>query len=263
MSGMVVKIGGAGVDSPHESGALWRALERAHAASAGRLVLVHGGGRAVDEHLARLGIVSERREGIRITSAAEIGEVVAVLAGRVNKAVVGAIHATTALRAVGLCLGDGRMLESAKNDGFGFDPGRVGRVVGGEAAVVTLLMREGYLPVLSTIGLDAGGRALNINGDEGAAGLARALGARSLVLLTDVAGVKDEAGRVMPMLRAGEIAGLVERGVIHGGMIPKVRAAAEAARAAGVPATIAGWGDPEDLVRLARGEAVGTRVVAE
>ncbi|MFN0134103.1 MAG: acetylglutamate kinase, partial [Phycisphaerales bacterium] len=238
-------------------------LAEASRACGGELALVHGGGRAVDLHLARLGISSERREGIRITTEEQIDEIVGVLAGRVNKALVGAIQAATALRAVGLCLGDGRLLESVKHDGFAFDPGRVGRVSGGDAALVSLLMRSGYLPVLSTIGLDAAGRALNINGDDGAAGLARALSARALVLLTDVPGVLDAERRLIARLPAGEIAGLVERGVIHGGMIPKVRAAVEAARAARIPATIASWNDPDDLARLARGEPVGTLVMPD
>lgn len=258
---LILKIGGAGVDEPAKASGLWRALAEAHAALHGKLILVHGGGRAVDAHLDRLGLPTQRRDGIRITPDDQIGEIVAVLAGRVNKAVVGAIHAATELRAVGLCLGDGRAISSIKAEHYGFDPGRVGVVTGGRPELLNALMSGGFLLVLCTIGLDDDGRPLNINGDDGAAGVAAVVGARGLVLLTDVAGILDEGGALIPEVTGPQIADLIARGTINGGMIPKATAAVRAADAAGAPAIIASWNNPADLVRIARGESAGTRVL--
>jgi acetylglutamate kinase len=263
MSGgpLVIKIGGAGVDEPLKAAGLWAALAEAHAALGGKLILVHGGGRAVDQHLDRLKLPSERREGIRLTPDTHIDEIVAVLAGRVNKALVGAIQATTSLRAVGLCLGDGVSVATIKAEHYSFDPGRVGSVTGGDPDLLNALMAADFLPVLCTIGLDDDGRPLNINGDDGAAGVAAVVGGRGLVLLTDVAGILDGTGRLISQITGPEITALINSGVIHGGMIPKAAAAARAATAARAPATIASWNNPADLVRIARGEPAGTRVL--
>lgn len=271
---LIIKIGGAGVDTPSTQSELWHAVLRAHAMLRGQLVLVHGGGRAVDAHLDRLGFTTERREGLRLTPPEQMPEITAVLAGKVNKALVGAINAAArttpmvatsnslpAAPAVGLCLGDGNLAPTVKRDDLSFDPGRVGRVAtahGGGSLLVTL-MRGGYLPVLCSIGLDDHGEALNVNADDAAAGIAQLLSAQGLVLLTDVPAVLDEQKRPIASLSHAKAEDLIARGVISGGMIPKVRAALAAARAAGAPAFIASWNQPGDLVRLAAGEAIGTR----
>ncbi len=258
---LVVKIGGAGVDAPEKATALWDALKRAHALLGGQLVLVHGGGRAVDAHLDRLGFKSERRDGIRITPPEQVAEIAAVLAGRINKSLVGAIQAR-GLKAVGLCLGDGMALKTVKADQYPFDPGCVGRIAGGDPQLLRALMAAGILPVLCSIGLDDAGGFLNVNADDAAAGVASVLGARGLVLLTDVAGILDDKGQRIARITPAEISRLIERGIIHGGMIPKATAAARAAASAGAAATIASWNEPEDLIRLARGESAGTQVSA-
>lgn len=261
MSGpLVIKIGGAGVDAPDQAGALWEALRQAHAALNGQLLLVHGGGRAVDAHLDRLGFATDRRDGIRITPPNQIAEIAAVLAGRVNKALVGAIQAR-GLKAVGLCLGDGGAARTVKAHQYPFDPGCVGRIDGGDPSLLQTLMREGYLPVLCSIGLDAAGSFLNVNADDAAAGIAGLLKARGLVLLTDVPGILDERGVRLARVGPSDITRLIEQGVIKGGMIPKATAAARAAAMARSSATIASWNQPDDLVRLARGEKVGTEVM--
>ncbi|MCC6660924.1 MAG: acetylglutamate kinase [Phycisphaerales bacterium] len=257
---MVVKIGGAALDDAARASELWRALAETHAATGGRLIVVHGGGRAVDEHLARLGMVSERREGIRITPREQIDEIVGVLAGRVNKAVVGALHAA-GVPAVGLCLGDGGISRTARATGYSFDPGFVGEIRGGDPRLLTLLIGAGFPPVVSSIGLDEQGRPLNVNADDAAAGLARIVGASRLVLMTDVPGILGADRRLIARLTPREVEGLIDRGVVSGGMIPKARAAARAAEASGSPCTICSWNAPGDLIRLARGEPAGTSVV--
>jgi len=266
---LVIKIGGAGVDAPREQGALWRAVLEAHRVLDGQLVLVHGGGRAVDAHLDRLGLMSDRIEGLRITPVEHMPEIVAVLAGRVNKALVGAINAAArtnaigaqANPAIGLSLGDAQLLPTTvTRSPAGADLGRVGRVLPRESPLLRLLLQNRYLPVLCSVGLDEAGEALNVNADDAAAGLAQALSARALVLLTDVPAVLDEHKKPIASLDHPAIESLITRATISGGMIPKVRAALAAARAANAPAYIASWNQPDDLVRLARGEPVGTRI---
>lgn len=260
MNPLIIKIGGAGVDDPYNAAPLWKALKEAHAALKGELILIHGGGRAVDQHLDRLAVKTERREGIRITPPETMPEITAVLCGRVNKALVGAIQ-SVGLPAVGLCLGDGLgSINSTKTDEFNFDPGRVGKVTGGNGRILSTLIAAGFLPVLSTIGLDADGHTLNINADDAAAGVARIMNARGVVLLTDVPGILDAKKQLIPRVDAVGIASLINDGVIAGGMIPKAKAALAAAKLAGTPATIASWNNPQDLVAIARGQRIGTQV---
>lgn len=254
----VVKIGGTALEKQSSEPELWRALLALH--HAGGLVLVHGGGKAVDAHLDRLGFTTERKEGIRITPAEQIDEIAAVLAGRVNKSLVGTINAHGG-RAVGLCLGDGGAIETRKTTRYAFDPGMVGDVTGGKGRLLRLLLADGYLPVMSSIGLDEGGRFLNVNADDAAAGVAKAIGAKRLVLLTDVPGILGGDGKVIPEVNAAAIEALIETGVVKGGMIPKVRAALAAAESTRAPVTVLNGNDPGMVVAWAGGAAAGTRIV--
>jgi len=245
---------------------VWSAVAAAHrkAVAAGSgVVLVHGGGAQVDAHLARLGMGVERVEGRRVTPREQIGEVVAVLAGKVNTAIVGALNSAGA-RAVGLSLGDGGLTRSeaipAAEVG-GVDLGRVGRVTGGDGRLVATLVAAGYLPVVSSIGIDAAGEALNINADEAAAALAGIVGASRLVLLTDVPGVRGADGSTASTLTLDEIESMIAVGVISGGMIPKARSAAASAEASGTPTLIATWADAAVLAAMADEVPSGTLVL--
>lgn len=260
---LIVKIGGAGVDEPRgeRSAELWRAIAEAHRVLAGRLVLVHGGGRAVDAHLVRLGYRTERIAGLRVTPAEQVGEIAAVLAGRVNKSLVGALR-TAGVAACGLCLGDGGAVRCERLEIEEGDLGRVGRVVGGDGRVLRLLMDSSVLPVLCSIGLDDHGEFLNVNADDAAAGVASVLGARGLVLLTDVEGILGAGGERVERIDPRGIERMISEGTIRGGMIPKARAAAAASAAGGAPTVIASFNRPADLVRIARGELAGTVVDA-
>lgn len=256
---IVIKLGGAAVESPAGAGEVLRAMAGLCRAAPGRVVLVHGGGKAIDQHLSRLGIVSERREGLRVTGDAEIGEVVAVLAGRVNKTIVAALLAAD-VRAVGLSLGDGGLCAAERFAPGGVDLGWVGRVTGGDASLARALLAGGFVPVIAPCAFDEAGRMLNVNGDDAAAGVARVIGAELLVLLTDVAGVLDEQRRVIPRLDARGIDDLIARGVVTGGMVPKVRAALDAAQASGAATLIASWSDASVMGSLLTGAPKGTLV---
>lgn len=267
---MVIKIGGSTLEDIGALSGLWRAV--GEVARRTPLVLVHGGGKAVDALVGRLGLPVERREGLRVTPADQIGLIAGVLAGDVNKRLVGAINAAGG-RSVGLCLGDGGMVECARltrsASGAALDLGRVGEVTGGRAELARTLLDAGYLPVVSSIGIDGTGGLLNVNADDAAAALARALGATHLVLLTDVPGVKGADGRVVPTLGAGEAERLIAAGVIAGGMAVKVRSALAAA--AGLPGgegtgggrvVIMSGERADDLAAYLAGSPVGTTVTA-
>lgn len=257
---LVVKLGGAAVDDPAAGKALWDAVAALHQSEKKGVVLVHGGGAAIDRRLAALGMKSDRKEGIRITPDEHIGEVVATLNGVINPGVVAELQ-TRGVPAVGLTLADGMFAKCVKSTKFSFDPGRVGEVVGGDPRLPLSLLRTGFMPVFSSIGFDEQGLALNVNADEAAASVAWILGARGMILLTDVEGILDQRGALVPSLHADQVDNLIDAGVIGNGMIPKARGAVQAANASGAPVSIASWKDPANLLRIARGESVGTRVL--
>lgn len=260
---IVIKIGGATLEAQAQSPTLWRALVDLHNKSrqqpGGGLVLVHGGGKAVDHLLAQLGMETRRHEGLRITPPDQMDVIAGVLAGTLNKRLVGCVNAVGG-RGVGICLGDGRDLDARRLSSVrpGVDLGRVGEVTGGSAGLVRLLVQQGYLPVVACVAIDAAGDLLNVNGDDAAAAIARAIHAQALVLLTDVAGVLDAEKRLIPRLDADGIRTLAGAGVITGGMIPKLQAASQTARELGRPVTIMSGAIATDLERWARGEPVGT-----
>lgn len=263
---IVIKLGGRALDEADTRADLWDGLATLAAEAPGGLVVVHGGGGAVDAHLARLGLASERKAGLRVTPEDQIGEVVAVLRGRVNTQLVGLLNARGA-RAVGLGLSDGAACVCIKHEPDGIDLGRVGRVVtdGCHETEPGRLWRElladGFVPVICSIGLDHAGSPLNVNADDAALGVAQILHASMLVLLTDVAGILDADATLVDETDAAGIERLIESGAITGGMIPKARAAAASAEASGVPTVIASWARADRLAELARGGLVGTRVL--
>lgn len=286
MSGvLVVKVGGATLEDAEASPRLLDAI--AGLSRRGPVALVHGGGRAVDRQLARLGMETRRHEGLRITPAEQIEQIAGVLAGSENKRVVGELLAR-GVRAVGLSLGDGNAVATRRMrvEGVGgVDLGHVGELAttdaagardgegGGGANLMRVLCGHGFVPVVCSIGIDAteriaGTRLLNVNADDAAAGVARAIKASggvvdALVLLTDVAGVLDAQKRRIETLDGAAIEALVREGVVSGGMLVKVRAAHATAVAIGTPVVIASGTDAASLAALGRGMPEGTRILPE
>lgn len=263
---VVIKIGGSTLEDVGKLGALWAALVKiSHRPEACATVLVHGGGKAVDGLLKRLNLPVERRNGLRVTPPDQMELIAGVLAGTVNKQLVGAINAAGGPgwnRAVGLCVGDGGMLSCRV---MSEELGRVGEVekasvAGGGGGVLGPLLKAGYLPVVSSIGLDAAGGLLNLNADDAAAGIAGALGASRLVLLTDVPGIKGGDGVLRPTLTAPQVEAMIASGEITGGMIVKARSAVQAARGTGASVVILSGETPEALLRFLSGERAGTTI---
>lgn len=257
----VIKLGGALMDSPSALTPICQQIAAMHASQPGCVVVVHGGGKAVDRQLAALGMPTERRDGIRITPPEQVLQISGVLSGQVNAQLVASMIAA-GVRACGLRLSDAGLASCTRATHLGFDPGCVGSVHAGDPSGIRALLGAGVLPVVSSIGTSAAGELLNVNADDAAAAVASILRARGLVFLTDVPGVLAAGHGIIPELDAATIDRLVTDGTITGGMIPKVRGALETAAATGVAVTIAGWADPTILSNLLSGGVAGTRIAA-
>ena len=200
------------------------------------VVVVHGGGPQIDRELAALGVVSERIDGLRVTDERTMEVVEMVLGGRVNHAIVALINRAGG-RAVGLtghddrCLLAERVTQMRTKAGRMVDPGRVGFIKEVRPQLIQGLLKQSVIPVIAPVACDEEGRSLNVNADVVAGAVSHALGAEKLVLMTDIEGVKDAEGALIPSLTAGDIERLKTEGVISGGMIPKVDCAVEALRA--------------------------------
>ena len=192
-----------------------------------RVVLVHGGGPEINELMDRLGKKPEFVGGLRVTDKETMDIVQMVLAGKINKTLVNLLEMKGG-KAVGLSGMDGRLLQcSVKDERLGY----VGEIQKVHINPVTDLLGNGYIPVISTVGCDKSGNAYNINGDTAAAYIAGALGAKTLIMMTDIAGVlkdKDDPSTLIPEISLDELAALREDGTISGGMIPKVECCATA-----------------------------------
>jgi acetylglutamate kinase len=199
-------------------------------------VIVHGGGPQINETLKRYGIVSQFVRGMRVTDAETMAVVEMVLAGQVNQEVVGYLNQHGG-RAVGLSGKDGGLLLCEKllqevrgEDGRSemVDLGFVGNVIQVNQELIQTLEHGRFLPVIAPVGVGAQGESYNINADLVAGRVAGALKAEKLMLLTDVAGVKDKAGTLLSSIALTDVPRLVDDGTISGGMIPKVECCVDA-----------------------------------
>jgi len=185
-----------------------------------RPVIVHGGGPQIGATLERLGRQSRFVDGLRVTDDETMEVVEMVLGGSINRQIVALIQQGGG-RAIGLTGSDGGMLRVRRRD-EGADLGRVGRVVGVDPSPITAVADAGFVPVIAPIGVDDAGITYNVNADEAAGAVARALRAEKLILLTDVEGVKDARGELIQQLTVAEARKHIAEGTIREGMIPKV-----------------------------------------
>jgi acetylglutamate kinase len=200
------------------------------------VVVVHGGGPQINETLKRYGIVSEFVRGMRVTDAETMKVVEMVLTGQVNKEVVGYLNQHGG-RAVGLSGKDGtllvceKMLQAVKNDDGTVeqvDIGFVGNVVRVNQELIQTLEHGKFIPVIAPVGVGLAGESYNVNADLVAGRIAGALRAEKLMLLTDVDGVKDKAGKLLGSIALHDVPHLIDDGTISGGMIPKVECCVDA-----------------------------------
>ncbi len=198
-------------------------------------VIVHGGGPQIGRLLEQIGKESRFIEGMRVTDNETMDVVEMVLGGLINKQIVSLINRHGG-RAVGLTGKDGGLISARKlelDQGVSEkqDLGQVGEVESIDPTVVVMLDNDDFIPVIAPIGVGKDGVSYNINADLVAAELAAVLGAEKLLLLTNTPGVLDPDGNLLTGLGADETEDLIEKGIIHGGMLPKVRCALAAVRA--------------------------------
>ena len=194
-------------------------------------VVVHGGGPQIGAMLAKLGIKSEFSAGLRITDRATVEIVEMVLAGSINKQIVGFINAEGG-RAIGLCGKDGNMVTATKLVRTIVDPdsniekiidlGFVGEPSKVDTTVLDQVLGRELIPVLAPVAQGVDGETYNVNADTFAGAIAGALGAKRLLFLTDVPGVLDKDKNLIKQMKIGDIHALIADGTITGGMIPKV-----------------------------------------
>ncbi len=198
-------------------------------------VVVHGGGPMINDMLKRLDIRSDFVDGKRVSDAATVEVVEMVLSGRINKRIVQAINRQGG-KAVGLSGKDANLMVCEKDlvtverDGreVEIDLGFVGKPVEMNPEVLKNFLGSAFIPVVAPVGTGRGGETYNVNGDTAAGAIAAAMKADRLMLLTDVAGVKDADGAVLTQLSAANVRELTAAGVIAGGMIPKTQTALDA-----------------------------------
>ena len=233
---MVIKYGGNAMTDP--------ALQRAFAEDVVLLklvginpVVVHGGGPQIETALKRLGKEGHFIQGMRVTDAETMEVVEWVLAGEVQQDIVGLINQAGG-KAVGLTGRDGAMIRAKKlkmldqqNPSLEHDVGQVGDIVAIDPSVVKALQDDAFIPVISPIGFGEENESYNINADVVASRLATTLHAEKLLLLTNIPGVLNKAGQLLPTLTARQIDELVADGTISGGMLPKIAGAIDAAKA--------------------------------
>ena len=197
--------------------------------SDGPLIVVHGGGRAIDAELRARGIEPKFVDGLRVTDRATLDAVVSVLAGRTNTTLIAAIGGAGG-RAVGLTgadagIGLSKVAEPLESvSGAAVDLGLVGQPAGTDARLLTELTSRGYIPVIASIGVSAEGELLNVNADTLAAHLATIAGAERLIVAGATAGVLDTDGNTIPALGRAEIVAMTTSGAAHSGMVAKLAA---------------------------------------
>lgn len=201
-----------------------------------KVVLVHGGGPEISQGVKLLGKEPQFINGLRVTDQDTINVVLQMLAGKVNKSLVALLKG----KGVGLCGIDGNMLQCEKLQGE-VDYGFVGEIVKVNTQLLELALNANLIPVISTVGVDEQGVAYNINADTAASEIAMALGAVKLVSMTDIAGLlrdRFDESTLIPEVEVGEVQGLIDQGIIAGGMIPKIACCTDFINAGGIEANI-------------------------
>ncbi len=254
---IVVKLGGSLLEGP---ALRERALEAVAArfCSEGKVVVVHGGGKRIDASLAALKIPKKTYQGLRITDPETLDVVVSVLSGLVNKSLVAEFRAR-GINAAGVSGADGETLWAEFHPRLdGVDLGFVGRVTWSNPTLLNAILQAGLLPIVASVALGREGTLLNVNADAAAAALAAGLSAEKLLFLTDVEGLLDPEGRLVPELDPARARELITSGAVNGGMRPKLVASLEALRAGVLEVVISG---PAGHAAALAGGKAGTRLV--
>lgn len=223
---VVVKYGGNAMVNEDLKNSVARDIVLLHLIGV-KVVLVHGGGPEITQTLSALGKETKFVDGLRVTDKETVEVAQMVLAGKINKSIVNLIECCGG-KSIGLSGLDGHMLKAkVKDERLGF----VGEITDVDPTPIIDILDKGYIPVLSTIGCDDEGNVYNINADTAASKIAGALGAESLISLTDISGIlrdKNDPSTLIPHITVAETDELIKNGIISDGMIPKVECCTEA-----------------------------------
>ncbi|WP_420488739.1 acetylglutamate kinase [Paenibacillus caui] len=225
-------------------------------------VIVHGGGPAISDNLAKLGIETKFVNGLRYTSEEVLDVVEMVLSGTINKQIVRRIQSAGG-KALGLSGSDGSLL-LAKPVAASSQVGLVGDITEVNAELLEGVMSLGYMPIVAPLGVTKAGQRLNINADTAAGAVASRLGVQRMIVVTDVPGILKTVNgekRVLPSVTVQQIEDMIGNGEIYGGMIPKVRAAIACIHGQVKEVVIISGAEPQVLSRVLKGENIGTRIV--
>jgi acetylglutamate kinase len=253
---VVVKIGGSTLGAHDTSLADVAALYREGLSP----IVIHGGGAIVTQWMERSGIKAEFFKGLRITDAASLEVVIAVLSGLINKQLVGSLF-QFGVQAIGISGADGNLLSG---DSDNPELGLVASHLDVNPEPITAIVKSGYIPIIAPLALSRspqsdGNMFLNVNADTAAGSIAAALHASRLVFLTDVDGVLGPDGRLIKNLTVKEGEALINSGVIQGGMIPKIRACIHASTY-GTSSHMVNGMNPAALLNCINGHITGTSV---
>jgi acetylglutamate kinase len=260
----VIKFGGNAMTDPelHESFARDVVLMKLVGMNP---VVVHGGGPQIGQLLERLDIETHFIDGMRVTDEHTMDVVEMVLGASVNKEIVDSIHRNGG-RAIGITGKDGQLIQARKLSGpWGTkgqpDIGQVGEVASIDTDILSMLSDSDYIPVIAPVAGSEDGSTYNINADLVAGKLAEVLRAEKLMLLTNVAGLLDADGKTLTGLSSAQVDALIESGVIHGGMLPKVRCALDAVKSGVTSAHIIDGRVPHAaLLEIFSDEGIGTLI---
>jgi acetylglutamate kinase len=271
---VVIKYGGHAMSSPDLKRAVMQDVTLMKFVGM-HPVVVHGGGPEINSMLDRLGITSSFVKGLRVTDDETMNVVEMVLVGKVNKEIVSLINSCGG-SALGISGKDGRLITAAPKkvmhkDAAGREEelnlGFVGEVASINPTVINSVIEQGYIPVIAPIGADEEGNTYNINADYVASEVAVALKADKFVLLTDVEGIyadPENFTEIISTIRLSEVPGLIESGVIAGGMIPKIECCVRALEAGVEKAHIIDGRLPHSiLLEIFTRKGIGTEVVKD
>ena len=262
---VVIKYGGAAMEKPGLRDLFSRDIALVRTLGV-KPVVVHGGGPQIDRLMKRLGKRPHFVGGLRVTDDETMDIVEMVLAGSINKEIVGAISAHGG-RAVGLCGADAGLIRADRRrhvlaDGREIDLGRMGDVKAVDPEPLEMLQEHGFVPVLAPLGIGPQGELLNINADLVAGDVAAALGAVKVIFLSDVPGIRGRDGRFLQRVTLSELDALTREGVIEAGMLPKVEACARALKGGVGAAYIVDGRLPNALLlKLFTHTGLGTEIV--
>lgn len=227
-----------------------------------KVVLVHGGGPEITDMLKKVGKESRFVDGLRVTDKESVDIVQMVLAGKINKNLVNSLQLKGG-KAIGLSGIDGHMIKAKQMKP---ELEYVGEVTEVNVQPILDVLEKGYIPVISTVGCDDEGNVYNINADTAASRIAGFLKAESLISMTDIAGLledKDDPSTLLSKIYVSDVGDLVRRGIISGGMIPKVECCTEAIRRGVKKVFIIDGRVPHSLlVEMMTDEGIGTMFVS-